>query len=33
VPHLTTGTNTITFADPTAYDPDRDRILVSGSPL
>jgi len=31
--HLTAGTNTITFATPTADGPDLDRILVSGSPL
>jgi hypothetical protein len=29
---LSAGTNTIEFADPSAYTPDFDRIIVAGSP-
>jgi hypothetical protein len=29
---LASGTNTIEFADPSAYTPDFDRIIVAGHP-
>jgi hypothetical protein len=29
---LSSGTNTIEFADPSAYTPDFDRIIVGGNP-
>jgi len=29
---LSSGTNTIEFADPSAYTPDFDRIIVAGNP-
>lgn len=29
---LSAGTNTIEFAEPSAYTPDFDRIIVAGSP-
>ena len=30
--HLAAGTNTIAFANPTAYGPDLDRVLVAAAP-
>jgi hypothetical protein len=30
--HLTAGNNTIAFANPSAYAPDFDRILVAATP-
>jgi hypothetical protein len=30
--HLNSGSNTIEFANPSAYAPDFDRILVAATP-
>jgi hypothetical protein len=30
--HLTAGTNTIEFSNPSSYAPDFDRILVAATP-